>query len=166
MTGAFVNKTLFEQAKVPIPGAKATWDDWMEATRKVAAATKTPYAMAMDRSGHRFAPLAVAMGAKIFDANGVPVIDDGYQAAARKFLDWNRQRPDAEGGLGRHRRLVVSRCVRGVRERPRRAVLLGKLAGEAHGHAGHQVVRLDGRACAVRSRRAAPRCPEAPRSSR
>ena len=34
--------------------------------------------MAMDRSGHRFAPLAVAYGAKIFDAKGMPVIDDGY----------------------------------------------------------------------------------------
>ena len=103
VTGAFVNKTLFEQAKVPMPGAKATWDEWAEATRKVAAATKTPFAMAMDRSGHRFAPLAVAMGAKIFDANGVPVIDDGYRTAARKFLDWNRNGlmpKEVWGGIG------------------------------------------------------------------
>ena len=90
VTGAFVNKSLFEQAKVPMPGPTATWDDWMEAARKVATATKTPYAMAMDRSGHRFAPLAVAMGAKIFDANGNPVIDDGYKAAATKFINWNK----------------------------------------------------------------------------
>lgn len=103
VTGAFVNKTLFEQAKVPMPGAKATWDEWADATRKVAAATKTPFAMAMDRSGHRFAPLAVAMGAKIFDANGVPVIDEGYRAAARKFLDWNRNGlmpKEVWGGIG------------------------------------------------------------------
>src|SRR5262245_61689169 len=53
VTGLFVNKTLFEQAKVPLPGPTATWDDWMEASKKVATATKTPYAMAMDRSGHR-----------------------------------------------------------------------------------------------------------------
>jgi alpha-1,4-digalacturonate transport system substrate-binding protein len=91
VTGAFVNKTLFEQAKLPIPGPKTTWDEWADATRKVAAATKTPFAMAMDRSGHRFAPLAVAMGAKIFDANGAPVIDDGYRAAARKFVDWHQK---------------------------------------------------------------------------
>ena len=103
VTGAFVNKTLFEQAKVPMPGAKATWDEWADATRKVAAATKTPFAMAMDRSGHRFAPLAVAMGAKIFDANGAPVIDDGYRTAVRKFLDWNRNGlmpKEVWGGIG------------------------------------------------------------------
>jgi alpha-1,4-digalacturonate transport system substrate-binding protein len=103
VTGAFVNKTLFDQAKVPMPGAKATWDEWADATRKVAAATKTPFAMAMDRSGHRFAPLAVAMGAKIFDANGVPVIDDGYRTAVRKFLDWNRNGlmpKEVWGGIG------------------------------------------------------------------
>jgi len=41
MTGPYVNKTLFEQAKVPMPGAKATWDEWVEASRKVAKATET-----------------------------------------------------------------------------------------------------------------------------
>jgi len=89
VTGLFVNKTLFEQAKVPLPGPTATWDEWMDAAKKVATATKTPFAMAMDRSGHRFAPLAVAYGAKIFDASGAPVIDDGYKAAATKFVGWN-----------------------------------------------------------------------------
>lgn len=103
VTGAFINKSLFEQAKVPLPGPTATWDDWMEAARKVATATKTPYAMAMDRSGHRFAPLAVAMGAKIFDANGNPVIDDGYKAAATKFVNWNKagyMPKEVWGGMG------------------------------------------------------------------
>jgi len=103
VTGAFVNKTLFEQAKVAMPGPTATWDDWMEAARKVAVATKTPFAMAMDRSGHRFAPLAVAYGAKIFDANGVPVIDAGYQTAARKFVDWHKaglMPKEVWGGVG------------------------------------------------------------------
>jgi alpha-1,4-digalacturonate transport system substrate-binding protein len=89
VTGLFVNKTLFGQAKVALPGPTATWDEWMEAAKKVATATKTPFAMAMDRSGHRFAPLAVAYGAKIFDAAGTPVIDEGYKAAATKFVGWN-----------------------------------------------------------------------------
>ncbi len=103
VTGMFVNKTLFEQAKVPLPGPTATWDDWIEATRKVAQATKTPYAMAMDRSGHRFAPLAVASGAKIFDASGNPVVDDGYKAAATKFVNWNKSGlmpKEVWGGVG------------------------------------------------------------------
>ena len=103
VTGAYVNKTLFDQAKVPMPGDKATWDDWMAAADKVAKATKVPYAMAMDRSGHRFAPLAVAYGAKIFDANGVPVVDAGYQAAVRKFIDWHKaglMPKEVWGGVG------------------------------------------------------------------
>jgi alpha-1,4-digalacturonate transport system substrate-binding protein len=103
VTGGFVNKTLFEQAKVPMPPATATWDDWMTAAKKVADATKTPFAMAMDRSGHRFAPLAVAYGAKIFDDKGVPVVDAGYQAAAKKFVDWHKaglMPKEVWGGVG------------------------------------------------------------------
>jgi len=103
VTGAFVNKTLFEQAKVAVPGPTATWDEWMEAARKVAVATKTPFAMAMDRSGHRFAPLAVAYGAKIFDASGKPVVDAGYEAAVRKFVDWHKaglMPKEVWGGVG------------------------------------------------------------------
>lgn len=103
VTGAFVNKTLFEQAKVPMPGPNATWDDWMAAADKVAKATKVPFAMAMDRSVHRFAPLAVAYGAKIFDPNGVPVVDTGYQSAVRKFVDWHKaglMPKEVWGGVG------------------------------------------------------------------
>ncbi len=103
VTGGFVNKTLFEQAKVAMPPATATWDDWMAAAKKVADATQTPFAMAMDRSGHRFAPMAVAYGAKIFDASGKLVIDDGYKLAAKKFVDWNKNGlmpKEVWGGVG------------------------------------------------------------------
>ena len=37
LTGPFVNKTLFEQANVPMPGPKATWEDWAKAAKDVAA---------------------------------------------------------------------------------------------------------------------------------
>jgi alpha-1,4-digalacturonate transport system substrate-binding protein len=103
VTGPFVNKTLFEQAKVPLPGPKATWDDWAAATRQVAKATQTPYAMAFDRSGHRFAGTAISQGAKIFDAKGNLVIDDGYKAMAKKLYDWNRDGTmpkEVWGGVG------------------------------------------------------------------
>jgi alpha-1,4-digalacturonate transport system substrate-binding protein len=103
VTGLYVNKTLFDQAKVPMPGDKASWDDWIAAADKVAKATKVPFAMAMDRSGHRFAPLAVAHGAKIFDDKGVPVVDAGYQAAVKKFVDWNKNGlmpKEVWGGVG------------------------------------------------------------------
>ena len=103
VTGPYVNKTLFEQAKVPLPGPKATWDDWAAATKAVAKATQIPYAMAFDRSGHRFAGAAISQGAKIFDAKGNLVIDDGYKAFAKKFYDWNRDGTmpkEVWGGVG------------------------------------------------------------------
>jgi len=103
VTGPFVNKTLFEQAKVPMPGPKATWDDWAAATRQVAKATQVPFAMAFDRSGHRFMGAAISQGAKVFDANGNLVIDDGYKAMAKKFYDWNRDGTmpkEVWGGVG------------------------------------------------------------------
>ena len=90
MTGPYVNKTLFEQAKVAMPGYKATWDDWAEATRKVAKATKLPAAMAWDRSGHRFAGPAISYGAKIFDKDGNLILDDGYKTAVNKFVGWHK----------------------------------------------------------------------------
>ena len=90
VTGPYVNKTLFEQANVPLLGPKATWDDWAEATRKVAKATQVPFAIAFDRSGHRFAGPAISTGAKFFDAKGELVVDDGYKAMAKKFYEWNK----------------------------------------------------------------------------
>ncbi|MFM2074388.1 MAG: hypothetical protein RJB34_693 [Pseudomonadota bacterium] len=90
MTGPFVNKTLFEQAKVPMPGAKATWDQWVAAAGQVAKATQTKAAIAWDRSGHRFAGPAISYGAKIFDAKGEPVIDAGYKTAVTKFVGWHK----------------------------------------------------------------------------
>lgn len=90
MTGPFVNKTLFEQAKVAIPAAKATWEDWVAASNKVAKATQLKAGMAWDRSGHRFAGPAISYGAKILDAQGNLVIDDGYKNAVQKFVAWNK----------------------------------------------------------------------------
>jgi len=90
LTAPFVNKTLFEQANVPLPGPKATWDEWAEAPRKVAKATQVKAGMAWDRSGHRFAGPAVSYGAKLFDAKGEPVIDDGYRVAVEKFVGWHK----------------------------------------------------------------------------
>ena len=90
MTGPYVNKTLFEQAKIPMPGPKATWDEWVDAARKVSKATQTPAALAWDRSGHRFAGPAISYGAKIFDAKGELVLDEGYKTAVTKFVGWHK----------------------------------------------------------------------------
>ncbi len=90
MTGPYVNKTLFEQANVPLPGPKASWDDWIAAARKVATATQTKAAIAWDRSGHRFAGPAISYGAKFFDSSGELVLDDGFRTAVNKFVGWHK----------------------------------------------------------------------------
>jgi alpha-1,4-digalacturonate transport system substrate-binding protein len=90
MTGPFVNKTLFDQAKIALPGPKATWDEWADVTRRVAKATETKAGMAWDRSGHRFAGPAISNGAAIFDAKGELVVDAGYRATLNKFVAWNK----------------------------------------------------------------------------
>ena len=91
ITGPIVNKSLFDQAGVPMPGPKATWDDWAAATVKVAKATKTEFGIAMDRSGHRFATGAISYGAKYFNADGTPApVDDGFKAFASRWVGWNK----------------------------------------------------------------------------
>lgn len=90
LNGAFVNLTLFKQAGVPVPGPGATWDDWAEAARKVARATRTEIPMEMDRSGHRFASLAISYGARLVDEQGRMVVDEGLKTAMRKFVRWHR----------------------------------------------------------------------------
>lgn len=90
LNGAFVNLTLFKQAREPLPKSGATWDDWAAAAVRVAKATRTEIPMEMDRSGHRFASLAISYGAKLVDDEGYPVIDEGLKTAIRTFVDWHR----------------------------------------------------------------------------
>jgi alpha-1,4-digalacturonate transport system substrate-binding protein len=90
LTGPYVNKTLFDQAGVALPDAKATWDDWVVATNKVAKATQLKAGMAWDRSGHRFAGAAISYGAKILDAQGNLTLDTGYKTAVTKFVGWHK----------------------------------------------------------------------------
>jgi alpha-1,4-digalacturonate transport system substrate-binding protein len=89
-TGPFVNKTLFEQAGVAMPGEGATYADWAAAAKQVAEKTSTPYPVAMDRTGHRFAGPAISYGAKYFAEDGTPItVDDGFRAFSKQFVDWN-----------------------------------------------------------------------------
>ena len=91
VTGPFVNKTLFEQAGVAMPGEKASWEDWAKAVKEVAGKVKAPFPLAMDRSGHRFFSLAISEGAKVFDEKGEPaIVDDGFKRAAQLVVDWHK----------------------------------------------------------------------------
>jgi alpha-1,4-digalacturonate transport system substrate-binding protein len=90
LDGAYINKTLFEQAGIEIPGPRANWEEWVFATRKVATATHTQYPMAIDRSGHRISGPAISFGAKIFGDDGKPkVVDRAFAEFVGKFADWN-----------------------------------------------------------------------------
>ena len=90
VTGPYINRTLFDQAGIAVPEAPTTWEEWAEVSRQVAAATGTPYAMVMDRTGHRFTGPAVSMGAQYFDEDGRPRIDDeGFRAMAQLLIDWH-----------------------------------------------------------------------------
>ncbi|MDI9334232.1 MAG: ABC transporter substrate-binding protein [Cytophagales bacterium] len=103
MTGPYVNKTLFDQAKVALPGPKATWDDWVAASNQVAKATQLKAGMAWDRSGHRFAGPAISYGAKILDAQGSLTLDTGYKTTINKFVAWHKDGSmlkDVWGGSG------------------------------------------------------------------
>ena len=95
VTGPYINRTLFEQAGVDVPSDKSdkvTWEDWIAAAKQVAEKTNTPFAFAMDRSGHRFAGPAISEGAKYFDADGKPVIkgDEGFKKMAELFIGWQK----------------------------------------------------------------------------
>lgn len=95
VTGPFVNVTLFEQAEVELPDFEtATWEDWTAATAAVAEALSddefTVYAVAIDRTGHRFAGPAMSMGATLINDEGNFTVDtEGYRAMAELLKRWH-----------------------------------------------------------------------------
>lgn len=90
MTGVFVNRTLFDAAEVALPATDADWVTWTNLASTVAAATGTRYAIALDRSGHRFAGGALSLGAALIAADGRMVVDDaGVRAFAGQLAAWH-----------------------------------------------------------------------------
>lgn len=89
LTGGFANKTLFEQAGVELPGPKATWDDWAAAAKKVKESQQIPFAMAIDRSGHRITGPMLSYGANYIGPDGKPApLDQGAKDFLTKFVNW------------------------------------------------------------------------------
>jgi alpha-1,4-digalacturonate transport system substrate-binding protein len=92
VTGPFVNKTLFDQAGIELPGEGTTWEEWTELTKQVAEATGVQYAISIDRTGHRFAGPAMSMGATLIDADGNLTVDTpGFRAFAELLNSWHEQ---------------------------------------------------------------------------
>lgn len=90
LTGGFANKTLFDQAGVALPGEGATWADWVAASSEVAKSQQLPFAVAIDRSGHRIAGPAISYGAKFIGEDGMPLpVDEGMKAFIADFAKWN-----------------------------------------------------------------------------
>jgi alpha-1,4-digalacturonate transport system substrate-binding protein len=93
ITGPYINRTLFEQAGIEVPSDTSdsvTWQEWTDVARAVAEATGTPYAVAMDRSGHRFAGPAISQGATFFDAEGNVTIDSpGFRDMSNLLISWH-----------------------------------------------------------------------------
>jgi len=90
ITGPYVNKTLFDQAGIEIPGEGTTWEEWTELTRQVQQATGAEYAISIDRTGHRFAGPAMSLGATLIDADGNFTVDTpGFRAYAEIVKGWH-----------------------------------------------------------------------------
>jgi alpha-1,4-digalacturonate transport system substrate-binding protein len=91
LTGGFANKTLFDQAGVEIPGPKATWEEWAAAAKKVKESQQVPFAMAIDRSGHRITAPLLSYGANYIGKDGKPApLDKGAKDFLTKFVGWNQ----------------------------------------------------------------------------
>jgi alpha-1,4-digalacturonate transport system substrate-binding protein len=90
VTGPYVNKTLFDQAGIELPGEGTTWEEWTELTKQVAEATGVQYAISIDRTGHRFAGPAMSKGATLIDAEGNFTVDTpGFRSFAELVKSWH-----------------------------------------------------------------------------
>jgi len=95
VSAPFINRTLFAQAGVPVPSDtsdKVTWDEWVAAATKVAKATKTDYAVAIDRSGHRFWGPSLSNCAHYIDSmttKTFTVDTPGFRKTAQMLIDWH-----------------------------------------------------------------------------
>jgi alpha-1,4-digalacturonate transport system substrate-binding protein len=95
ITGPYINRTLFEQAGVAVPSDSSdevTWDEWVEAAEQVAEATGTPYAVAIDRTGHRFWGPSLSQCATYLNDDGTFTVDTpGFRDTAQMIIDWHSE---------------------------------------------------------------------------
>ncbi len=86
MNGPFINVELFEQAGVDIP-EKWTWEEMLTAAKEVKEKTGTPYAFAMDKSGHRLSTILSQYGTYMLDADGNALDIDKAEQALQPLVD-------------------------------------------------------------------------------
>ncbi|WHO75439.1 ABC transporter substrate-binding protein [Rhizobium sp. BT03] len=86
----FVNKTLFEQAKEPLPTPTATLKDIVEASARVAKATGAQIPFTMDRSGHRFSGAAFSYGSNYVKDGKFSFPDDAAKRYITDLYNWTK----------------------------------------------------------------------------
>ena len=95
ITGPYINRTLFDQAGVDVPSDimdEPTWGDWVAAAEEVAELTGTPYAIAIDRSGHRVWGPSLTIGATYLNEDGSMTVDSpGFRETAEMIIDWHER---------------------------------------------------------------------------
>ena len=92
VTGPYVNKTLFDQAGIALPGPKATWEEWTKAAKDVRDKTGVKYAITTDATGHRLASGIFSMGGTLLTPDGKFVVDtQGLRDFVTLLKDWHTQ---------------------------------------------------------------------------
>lgn len=89
LNGPFVNVDLFEQAGVAVPTSDDpwTWEEMIEAGKAVKAATGTPYAFAIDKSGNRLSTVLSQYGTFLLDDKGNALDVDVAEKALQPLVD-------------------------------------------------------------------------------
>lgn len=92
MNGPFINLDLFAKAGVTPPKEPWKWDELIANARKVQQANGSAFAIAHDKSGHRFSGMLNQFGTNIFGADGKVGLDPAKAATAiRQFADLHQQ---------------------------------------------------------------------------
>jgi alpha-1,4-digalacturonate transport system substrate-binding protein len=93
MNGPFINLSLVKKAGLSLPtGDRVPWSAWVDLAAKTAKATGVPYAVAVDRSGHRLDGFIQTMGGGYFTADGKDVRINSPETARaiNYFVELNR----------------------------------------------------------------------------
>lgn len=95
VNGPFINVDQFRKAGVAPPTADKpwTWNELVADAEKVQKANKTPYAIAFDKSGHRFATMLSQFGTDYYTGDGKTVDLDPAKATAavQLFTDLSKK---------------------------------------------------------------------------
>jgi alpha-1,4-digalacturonate transport system substrate-binding protein len=85
INGPFINVEAFKKAGVAVP-TKWTWDELVTSAKKVAAANKMPYAVAVDKSGNRLSTVLSQFGTVMIGKDGTNALDKAKAAKALTFF--------------------------------------------------------------------------------